>query len=156
MVTEIDRTRRSKWHQIVINIALGVHGRIYWGVVRFWNGVLGKQINDPKSQISASLTDKINKWAIFGRERQGAGEEKEERLLRNVDCIFKSWLFVEFKDWWLGFQNMIQHAAPQGRRIYGLPPLPPTFDFWFVCLGCWILGLWFCVLGLLWDVGLSR
>ena len=31
--------------------------------------------------------------------------------------------------------------------IYGLPPLPPTSDLGFVCLGFRIVSLWFCVLG---------
>ena len=46
--------------------------------------------------------------------------------------------------------------VPGGRGGYGLKPLPPTFDVWFVCMGFWIVGLLFYVLCLWEIVGLSR
>ena len=68
---------------------------------------------------------KMSVWQIivwfrgsFGRcrrERRCAGEDKEEGLLRTVDCVFKSWyLFAFSRTVQEFFQCGIQHAAPQG------------------------------------------
>ena len=49
------------------------------------------------SQTSATLADNLIRMGSFGagrRERRGAGEEKEEGLLRTVDWVFKT--FREF------------------------------------------------------------
>ena len=46
-----------------------------------------------KSQMSATLADNLIPMNSFGRgqrERRCAREEKEEGLLRTVDCILKS------------------------------------------------------------------
>ena len=54
---------------------------------------VGRQKGGEKTQRSATLADKVKTHSIFGRgrrERWGAGEEKEEGLLRTVDCVFKS------------------------------------------------------------------
>ena len=59
----------------------------------FFDGFWGWRKVGPKSQRSATLADN---WIPMGsfcagrRERRGAGEEKEEGLLRTVDCVFKS------------------------------------------------------------------
>ena len=59
----------------------------------FFDEFLGRQKVGNESQMLATLAANWIPRAIFGRgrwERRCAGKEKEEGLLRPVDCVFKS------------------------------------------------------------------
>ena len=58
----------------------------------FSDGFRGRYKVENKSQMSATLAANRIPRAIVRRgrrERQGAGEEKEEGLLGTVDCVFE-------------------------------------------------------------------
>ena len=55
--------------------------------------LLARQEVSHKLKMSVALEDNLVLGGSFGRggrERRCAGEEKEEGLLRTVDCVFKS------------------------------------------------------------------
>ena len=60
---------------------------------------LGRQKAGNKEQRSATLAYKVKQIISLGRgrrKRRCAREEKEEGLLRTVDCVFKSCLLIVF------------------------------------------------------------
>ena len=75
-------------------------------------------------------------------------EGTEEGLLRFVDCVFKSRILIEFSRSVQEFSVGDAARRSQGGGGYGLPSLPPTFDFImiceyvcvFVCLCVWACG----------------
>ena len=58
-----------------------------------------------------------------------------------VDCLLR------FQEYLITFSVLGLACRSEGGGGYGLPPLPPTSDFGFVCL--FLFGLWVCgVVGL--------
>ena len=139
---------RSKWHQGVIQIeTLGIQGRIneivwgFEGVCFFMSVRVGKNVPKLK-QVVKRVSPKRTR-GTFGsgrRERRGVGEEREEELLRTVDCVCKKC--------WLRFQFVVEHAAPQGAANIWANTSSAELWFWVCVLGflnCGFVRLFSCV-----------